>query len=272
MALEACVGEGDAAARAMFGKPERELSNVERTMAGILASYNSDDTSVPEPAEPEPEAPEIPEAPDEAAGEAAPDPYAEFEAAIRREFELDAPEAPDESPAADAPAPEDAPHEGAPAGGSPRRGNPGRYRAPRGRRAPRAHRSPRRPPEGAGRPRESNRAAFWFVIGNLRRRDARRAGAQFLLPHIYPSEPKGPATPSAPVQTAAPTPSSTLSPTPTPTPTPDPRYGIVAGDYSWTRPSSARVRWAATSPSLTTPPSWRPSPPWPGDRASTISG
>ena len=81
MALEACVGEGDAAARAMFGKPERELSDVERTMAGILASYNSDDTSVPEPAEPEPEAPEIPEAPDEPAGEAAPDPYAEFEAA-----------------------------------------------------------------------------------------------------------------------------------------------------------------------------------------------
>ena len=57
MALEACVGEGDAAARAMFGKPERELSDVERTMAGILASYNSDDTSVPEPAEPEREAP-----------------------------------------------------------------------------------------------------------------------------------------------------------------------------------------------------------------------
>ena len=118
MALEACVGEGDAAARAMFGKPERELSDVERTMAGILASYNSDDTSVPEPAEPEPEAPEIPEAPDEAAGEAAPDPYAEFEAAIRREFELDAPEAPDESPAADAPA-EDAPHDDAPAGEAP---------------------------------------------------------------------------------------------------------------------------------------------------------
>ena len=185
---------------------------VERTMAGILASYNSDDTSVPEPAEPEPEAPEIPEAPDEAAGEAAPDPYAEFEAAIRREFELDAPEAPDESPAADAPAPEDAPHEGAPARGKP---PPGKSISDT---EPPATPSPPRTskPPCAGRtardvPRESNRAAFWFVIGGLRRRDARRAGAHFLLPHIYPSEPKDPATPSAPVQTAAPTPSSTLS-------------------------------------------------------------
>ena len=40
MALEPCVGEGDAAAMAMFGKPESELSEVERTMAGILASYS----------------------------------------------------------------------------------------------------------------------------------------------------------------------------------------------------------------------------------------
>ena len=49
MALEACVGEGDAAARAMFGKPERELSDVERTMAGILASYNSTTPPSPSP-------------------------------------------------------------------------------------------------------------------------------------------------------------------------------------------------------------------------------
>ena len=31
------MGEGDAKAMEMFGKPERELSEVERTMAGILA-------------------------------------------------------------------------------------------------------------------------------------------------------------------------------------------------------------------------------------------
>ena len=36
-ALRPCVGEGDAKAMEMFGKPERELSEVERTMAGILA-------------------------------------------------------------------------------------------------------------------------------------------------------------------------------------------------------------------------------------------
>ena len=237
MALEACVGEGDAAARAMFGKPERELSDVERTMAGILASYNSDDTSVPEPAEPEPEAPEIPEAPDEAAGEAAPDPYAEFEAAIRREFELDAPEAPDEAPAADAPAPEETPHDDAPAGEAPAGEIPADTEPPADEEPP-AHIEAPAPSGGRGTPRESNRAAFWFVIGICAAVTLAVLALNFLLPHIYPSEPKGPATPSAPVQTAAPTPSSTPSPTPsptpTPTPTPDPRYGIVAGDYSWT--------------------------------------
>ena len=36
-ALRPCVGEGDAKAMEMFGKPERELSEVERMMAGILA-------------------------------------------------------------------------------------------------------------------------------------------------------------------------------------------------------------------------------------------
>ena len=69
MALEPCVGEGDAAAKAMFGKPENELSEVERTMAGILASYSADEVAaVPEPEprapdtapEPEPEAEDLP--------------------------------------------------------------------------------------------------------------------------------------------------------------------------------------------------------------------
>ena len=36
-------GEGDAAAMAMFGKSESELSEVERTMAGILASYSAEE-------------------------------------------------------------------------------------------------------------------------------------------------------------------------------------------------------------------------------------
>ena len=34
------MGEGDAAAMAAFGKSERELSEVERTMAGIIASFD----------------------------------------------------------------------------------------------------------------------------------------------------------------------------------------------------------------------------------------
>ena len=38
--LRGCVGEGDAAAMAAFGKSERELSEVERTMAGIIASFD----------------------------------------------------------------------------------------------------------------------------------------------------------------------------------------------------------------------------------------
>ena len=38
--LRGCVGEGDAAAMAAFGKPESELSEVERTMAGIIASFD----------------------------------------------------------------------------------------------------------------------------------------------------------------------------------------------------------------------------------------
>ncbi len=41
-ALRQCVGEGDAAAMAVFGKPERELTEVERTMAGIIASFDQD--------------------------------------------------------------------------------------------------------------------------------------------------------------------------------------------------------------------------------------
>ena len=59
MALEPCVGEGDAAAMSMFGKPERALSEVERTMAGILASYSLDDVAgVPEPEPKKPASPE----------------------------------------------------------------------------------------------------------------------------------------------------------------------------------------------------------------------
>ena len=53
-ALQRCVGEGDAAAMAVFGKPERELTEVERTMAGIIASF--DQGAADKPAEEEPPA------------------------------------------------------------------------------------------------------------------------------------------------------------------------------------------------------------------------
>ena len=59
-ALRPCVGEGDAKAMEMFGKPERELSEVERTMAGILAHLEPEEEEEPEPVkapEPEPEPP-----------------------------------------------------------------------------------------------------------------------------------------------------------------------------------------------------------------------
>ena len=59
-ALRPCVGEGDAKAMEMFGKPERELSEVERTMAGILAHLEPEEDEEPEP-EPAPEPVKEPE-------------------------------------------------------------------------------------------------------------------------------------------------------------------------------------------------------------------
>lgn len=97
MALEPCVGEGDAAAMAMFGKPERELSEVERTMAGILASYSADEAAaVPEP-EPE-KAPQPEEAPEEATPDEPPPEQPEADA-----FGAQAQEEPLPDPAAETP-------------------------------------------------------------------------------------------------------------------------------------------------------------------------
>lgn len=57
-ALRPCVGEGDAKAMEMFGKPERELTEVERTMAGILSRLEPEPEPEPEPPEPAPPEPE----------------------------------------------------------------------------------------------------------------------------------------------------------------------------------------------------------------------
>lgn len=59
-ALRPCVGEGDAKAMEMFGKPERELTEVERMMAGILSRLEPEPEPEPEPPAPEPPAPEPP--------------------------------------------------------------------------------------------------------------------------------------------------------------------------------------------------------------------
>lgn len=61
-ALRPCVGEGDTKAMEMFGKPERELSEVERMMAGILARL---DTGEEEPEKPEAPVSAEPPAPQE---------------------------------------------------------------------------------------------------------------------------------------------------------------------------------------------------------------
>lgn len=53
-ALTGCVGEGDAAAVALFGRPERELTETERIMAGILAKAEQDEPEA-EIDSPEPE-------------------------------------------------------------------------------------------------------------------------------------------------------------------------------------------------------------------------
>ena len=226
MALEPCVGEGDAAARAMFGKPESELSEVERTMAGILASYSAEEiASVPEP-EPEPEPVSVPEPiPEpEQEPEPAPEPVPESEPEPAPEpvQEAEIEPAPEPEPETE-PVPESGEYSAAP--------------------------PPPRPAE-AGDAEKSRRGLIAVVTVLCVLAAAAAIIMTLLSTRLYPAEPVPPATatPAATpggdsgwiTETPNPTPSATPSPTPSPTPEPTPAppagssYEIVTGDYSWT--------------------------------------
>ena len=229
MALEPCVGEGDAAAQAMFGKKESELSEVERTMAAILASYGAEDAAaVPEP-QPEPEPQTEPE----------PEPEPEPEARTPE------PEPGTEEPTESGSGPV-APAEEAPEAPETEE-RPGEDRAEPGEEPAVPESRPKETlPE---RERKRGLPAFWFIAALCVLAAAAALIMNFVLPRVFPPEPVVPATappPSVlPAESAAPTPSATPAATPSPTPSPSPspagpakpegsEYEIVTGDYSWT--------------------------------------
>lgn len=196
-ALRPCVGEGDAKAMEMFGKPERELSEVERTMAGILAHLEPEEDE-----EPEPEPPKEPEPPQE------PEPPKESEPR-RHRVELP-PVQPVEPPKPTGPRPE--------------------YRVDRDfeERAIR---------EKENRPKKNARPVLIVLCICLVIVIAALAVKFFLPGEdgevgASPTPPVQTEQGGA-VETEAPTPSPTLEPTPSPTPTPEPTYEIVVADCSW---------------------------------------
>lgn len=235
MALEGSVGEGDAAAMAMFGKPESQLSEVERTMAAILASYNVDDVNVPEP-QPEPAPAPEPEP------EPEPEPVQEPELVSEPEPEPQLEPEPQPEPAPEPePQPEPEPEQPAPTPEPPKAAGSDTGRTP----------PPPPTPVEPGSGRDSDRPrgrALWFVTVICVLVAAAALIMNFVLPRVYPLEPVVPATAppvsNTPVHTTmapatpsvAPTPSATPSPTPTPTPAAPAgsTYEIVTGDYSWT--------------------------------------
>lgn len=255
MALEPCVGEGDAAAMAMFGKPERELSEVERTMAGILASYSADEAAaVPEP-EPE-RAPQPEEAPEEATPDEPPPEQPEADA-----FGAQAQEEPLPDPAAETPLeePGEPERQEEPETVRPEKENMPEPEAggpvpvevperPEGQpEPPETPPEPPKPPEEpprkpAGRPsdrEEQPKSTLWFVVGICAIVAVAALALNFILPRLHPAEPVVPATPTAgasaptPTPTATPTPTLTPTPTPTQTPQPEPTYELYVEDLSW---------------------------------------
>ena len=233
MALEPCVGEGDAAAQAMFGKSESELSEVERTMAGILASYSDEDAaavSAPPAPEPVPEPEPVCE-PEQERAEAEPEPSGEEDASPEEPADEPEPEPePEPSPAEESepPAP---PEPEMPA-------SPPEYPGGRG---PEPFFEDDLPEEGA---EPKSKTVLWLVIGFC----ALAAAAvllNFFLPRMHPAEPVVIPTPTeaaspSPSPTAPPTPTRTPAPTPSPTPSatpvPEGEYdlAVIASDASWT--------------------------------------
>ena len=237
MALESCVGEGDAAARAIFGKSERELSEVERTMAAILASYGAEEAAGGPEAEPQPvRPPERPFVPPE-------------ERPPVEELFGPAPDASDEPPAPEDAAPgvtgeATAPEEDAPGvtgeATAPEEDAPGAADEPPAPEedVPGAAGEPPAPPESCsgGGTDGPPRSVFWLVTGLCVLAAAAALLMDFLLPRAYPAEPVPPPTPLAASESpeAAETPSPTPSAAPSPTPEPEPEYGFYREDISWT--------------------------------------
>ena len=207
MALEPCVGEGDAAAMAMFGKSESELSEVERTMAGILASYSAEEiAAVPDP-EPAPPASEP---------EPAPEPQPEPEPAPAPEPVPPPAPAPEPAP----PAPPEPPEHEPPHGGDD--GD-----------------------DGGDGEEPKPKTVLRLVLGICAAVMAAAVALNFILPWLHPAEPVTIPTPTAtaapsaqptatPEPTLAPTPTPTAEPTPSPTPELSSTYEVVRGDISWT--------------------------------------
>ena len=198
MALESCVGEGDAAARAIFGKSERELSEVERTMAAILASYGAEEAAGGPEAEPQPvRPPERPFVPPE-------------ERPPVEELFGPAPDASDEPPAPEDAAPgvtgeATAPEEDAPGvtgeATAPEEDAPGAADEPPAPEedVPGAAGEPPAPPESCsgGGTDGPPRSVFWLVTGLCVLAAAAALLMDFLLPRAYPAEPVPPPTPLA---------------------------------------------------------------------------
>ena len=261
MALEACVGEGDAAARAMFGKSERELSEVERTMAGILASYSADE-AVPEEPPAEPIAPPEPEPEPEPVSEPRRS-LAEEYFGVSTPFKSEDFQLPELSPELKAlekladglnelsrlrasepvpvtesgtepdtvpgpvPYPELFSGLGLNGSGSAKEhdATPGQPSGDEGGDPPEDGGGSSPEDDGGDPPEERGRSAFWFVTALCLVAALAAVLMTVLLPRFYPAEPVVPATPSIePGQTAAPaaTPAPTPSATPAPTPSATP--------------------------------------------------
>lgn len=233
MALEPCVGEGDAAAMAMFGKSESELSEVERTMAGILASYSAEEIAAvpdPEPAppasEPEPQSEPEPEPEPQPQPEPEPQPQPEPEPAPEPQPEPEPAPAPEPVPPP-APVPEPAP---------PAPPEPPEHEPPCG---------GDDGDDGGDGEEPKPKTVLWLVLGICAAVMAAAVALNFILPWLHPAEPVTIPTPTAtaapsaqptatPEPTLAPTPTPTAEPTPSPTPEITSTYEVVRGDISWT--------------------------------------
>ena len=206
-ALRPCVGEGDAKAMEMFGKPERELSEVERMMAGILARLEPGE-------EPPEEVSETPEPTEPPAPPAEPEPPAEEPKRRRPKVELP-PVQPVEPPKPTGPRPE--------------------YKVDR-------DFEERAIQERESKPKRSRKPVL-IVLAICAVIVIAALAVSFFLPgggteqESTPPESGAPETENAvvPPVSASAEPEATPMPTPTPTPTPEPEstYEVTLSNVSW---------------------------------------